>query len=200
MSPDDRYFATSTSSSIVNIQSFSSDQVAALPHPTSAITSLTFLRQDVLALTLAEDNRLLLFEQHGASWDLHPWCQDVENMPSKIRGVMDKCQGTFVVNGDTEQIWMWGANWLAWVKPGEEKVPVEPSPKGKLVKKETEERGAVVETEVFETPHWISYRYREVLLMDCVGSTEDSMEFVAVERPRHEILEDITEPRFYRHE
>jgi len=200
MSPDGQYFATSTSSSIVKIQSLSPDGLTVLPQPNSAITSLTFLNQDILALTLAEDNRLLLFERHGANWDLHPWCQDAKNMPSKIRGVMDKCQGTFVVNGDTEQVWMWGANWLAWVKPNEEKGPLVQRPKGKFLKKETEEPGALVEAEVLETPHWISYRYREVLLMDCVGSTEDSMEFIVVERPRHEILEDITEPRFYRHE
>lgn len=130
----------------------------------------------------------------------------MENMPAKICGVVDKCQGIFVVNGDIEQVWMWGANWLAWIKPNEEKVAVAPRTRDKPVNKgKREEKGAGEEMDVgekvqVETPHWISYRYREVLLMDCVGSTGDLMEFVAVERPRHEILEDITEPRFYRHE
>jgi hypothetical protein len=233
ISPDGSKFATCSSSSLVQIQGVVPDVVPViLPRPTSAITSLGFLTGDVLALTLAENNRLLLFERHGSSWDLHPWCQEPENMPSKIRGVMDKCQGTFAVNGDTSQVWMWGANWLAWVKPGEEQVAVTPKSKGKSkaekvtkekvkkkkvkeenakkekekeeelkeekVKEENEKRG-VVEPEV-ETSHWVIFRYREVLLMDCLGSAGDSMEFVVVERPRHEILEDITESRFYRHE
>jgi hypothetical protein len=51
-----------------------------------------------------------------------------------------------------------------------------------------------------EYPNWIAYRYREVLLVDCLSSMLDKTELVVVERPRHEILEDITEPRFYRHE
>jgi hypothetical protein len=199
VSPDSRHFATSTSSSVVRIQTFASDVAAVcLPRPSSAITALAFLTSDVLALTLAENNRLLLFERHGMSWDLHPWCHDAENMPSKVRGVMDKCQGIFVVNGEMDRVWLWGANWLAWVKPNDEKVPMTPKSKGKA-RKGDEKEAEVAKVEV-ETPHWISYRYREVLLMECLGSGEESMELVAVERPRHEILEDITEPRFYRHE
>jgi hypothetical protein len=199
ISPDSRHFATSTSSSVVRIQTFASDVAAVcLPRPSSAITALAFLTSDVLALTLAENNHLLLFERHGTSWDLHPWCHDAENIPSKIRGVMDKCQGIFVVNGEMDRVWLWGANWVAWIKPNDKKVPMTPKSKDKS-QKQDENEVEVGKVEV-ETPHWISYRYREVLLMECLGSGEESMELVAVERPRHEILEDITEPRFYRHE
>lgn len=51
-----------------------------------------------------------------------------------------------------------------------------------------------------EYSHWITYRYREVLLVDCMSSGPDKMELVVVERPRHEILEDVMEPQFYVHQ
>jgi len=197
VSPDGVTFAFASSTSMVVIQSFDPDiPPIMLPQPSSAVTSLTFLTPELISLTLADRNRLLLFEHQDGQWELHPWCKNAENMPAQIVITVDKCLGTFITNNDTSRIWMWGANWLAWIQPDGQKtiqrVPVDPEEGKKEMKKE------MILKE--EYPHWINYRYREVLLVDCLESTSESIEMVVVERPRHEVLEDITEPRFYRHD
>jgi WD40 repeat protein len=194
VSPDGKTFAISSSSSLVLIQSFDQNiPPQTLPQSSSAITSLAFLTPTLLSVTLADKNRLLLFESKMAEWVLHPWCRDAGNMPGQIGITMDKCLGTFITDEDPSTIWLWGANWLAWIRPDKD---------GEINKMEidtpSKEDGELATTE--ETAHWITYRYREVLLIDCLSSTSDMIELVVVERPRHEILEDITEPRFYRHE
>jgi len=188
ISPDGETFATSSSTSLIVIQSFNPDvPPEMLPQPDSPITSLEFLTPDLMSITLADRNRLLLFIRGEGEWVLHPWCHSADNMPIQIGVTVDKCLGTFITNNDPSQIWLWGSNWLAWVKPEEQKT------RNAITNGEAEETRE-------ETPHWIVYRYREVLLVDCLSSFADKTELVVVERPRHEILEDITEPRFYRHE
>jgi len=195
ISPDGETFATSSSTSLVTIQSFNPEiRPQTLPQPSSAITSLNFLTPELIAVTLADRNRLLLFEKEGDDWSLHPWSQNPENIPLKIGITVDKCLGTFILNNDTSKIWMWGANWLAWVQPDGEKTAVT----SRDVQAGKDGNGMEVTRE--EYPHWITFRYREVLLVDVLGSTEDSVELVVVERPRHEILESIAEPRFYTHQ
>ena len=197
VSPDGKTFAISSSSSVVLIQSFDkSVPPQSLPQPSCGITSLAFLTPTLIAITLADRNRLLLFELKKSEWVLHAWCRDAERMPSQIGITVDKCLGTFITDDDDcLRIWLWGANWLAWIKPDEEME----SNKMEIDTPSTEENGDLALTSR-ETAHWITYRYREVLLIDCLSSTSDTIELMVVERPRHEILEDITEPRFYRHE
>jgi U3 small nucleolar RNA-associated protein 4 len=193
VSPEGSEFITSASDSTLVIHSLDSETPPQmLPQPSSPITSLAFLSSDLVSITLADRNRLLLLERSGNEWVLHPWCQDEKNMPHQIGITMDKCLGTFVVNDDISRIWLWGANWLAWIQPNE----------GTSQSKGTGKKrsGAEGEKDSLECLHWITYRYREVLLVDCVGTSDDKCEFVVVERPRLEILEDVQEPRFYRHE
>lgn len=194
VSPDGKTFAISSSSSVVLIQSFDkATPPMTLPQPSCGITSLAFLTPTLISLTVADKNRLLLFELKMNEWVLYPWCRDAGNMPNQIGITVDKCLGTFITNDDTSRIWLWGANWLAWIKPDEEK-----SHKMEL-DTSLKENGDLAAAAA-EMGHWITYRYREVLLIDCLSSTSDTIELMVVERPRHEILEDITEPRFYRHE
>jgi hypothetical protein len=174
-------FAVSSSDSLVVLQNFdpnSTPQI--LPKSDSAVTSLNFLTEGILAVTLAEGNRLLLFERDMELWRLHRWSSRAENMPRQFAVTQDKCLGTFACGDNRERVWLWGANWLAWIKLNE------------MQDKTAKDNG--------EFAHWISYRYREVLLVECVRSSTEGIELVVVERPRHEIMEDITEPRFYRHE
>jgi hypothetical protein len=186
VSPDGDRFATSSSTSFVAVQSFNPDvSPEILPQPDAPITSLAFLTPDLIAITLADRNRLLLFMRGKNEWMLHPWSQTVDNMPIQIGITVDKCLGTFLVENDPSKIWLWGANWLAYIMPD-----AHPSLINSINEEESKQ----------ETPHWIVYRYRDVLLADVLTSSEDRVELVVVERPRHEILEDITEPRFYRHE
>jgi U3 small nucleolar RNA-associated protein 4 len=193
VSPDGETFACASSTSMVLIQSFNTDVPPIMfPQPSTAITSLAFLTPALISVTLADRNRLLLFELKNQEWTLHPWCKNADNMPMQIGITVDKCQGTFIANNDTSRIWMWGANWLAWIQPTGPKSAVK---RPNDVKDDTKQ-----DVQSQEYPHWISYRYREVLLVDCLESTPENLELVVVERPRHEILEDITEPRFYRHE
>ena len=116
-------------------------------------------------------------------------------MPRQIGITVDKCIGTFITDEDPSMIWLWGANWLAWIKPDDDRE----SNHTMEIDNTSKESGELTTTKE-ETAHWITYRYREVLLVDCLSSTSDTIELVVVERPRHEILEDITEPRFSRHE
>jgi len=194
VSPDGKTFAISSSSSVVLIQSFDKKiPPQSLPQPSCGITSLAFLTPTLIAITLADRNRLLLFELNKNEWVLHPWCRDTENLPAQIGITMDKCLGTFITDDDVSRIWLWGANWLAWIKltDGMENNKMEVDSPAK----------ANGDSELAsDTTHWITYRYREVLLVDYLSSTSDTIELLVVERPRHEILEDITEPRFYRHE
>lgn len=197
VSPDGETFALSSSTSLIVVQSFDPDiPPQTLPQPSVAVTSLTFLTPDLISLTLADRNRLLLFERHNGEWELHPWCKNANNMPMQIGITVDKCLGTFITNNDTSRIWMWGANWLAWIQPTGDKVVHKTEDTARTNMKD----GADIITQREEYPHWITYRYREVLLVDCLESTLENIELVVVERPRHEILEDITEPHFYRHE
>ena len=196
ISPDGETFATSSSTSLVRIQSFNPEsRPQTLPQPSSAITSLNFLTPELIAVTLADRNRLLLFEKDGDDWSLHPWSQNPENIPIKIGITVDKCLGTFILNNETSKVWMWGANWLAWVEPDGEKAAVT---SGDVEAVKGGSGGMEVTRE--EYPHWITFRYREVLLVDVLGSTANSVELVVVERPRHEMLESIVEPRFYTHQ
>jgi WD40 repeat protein len=200
VSPDGKTFATSTVSSLVTIQSFDTEIPSqTLPQPSSAITSLTFLTPDLISVTIADRNRLLMFQRNVDEWILHPWCKDADNMPWRIGRTVDKCLGTFIVNNDTSMVWLWGANWIAWIKPNEEKKSAIASHDGTNGLQFNKVNGDPTPT-VDEYPHWITYRYRDLLLVDCVSSTSDRVELVVIERPRHEIMEDITEPRFYRHE
>jgi WD40 repeat protein len=216
VSPDGQTFASSSSTSLITVQSFDLDSPPqTLPQPSSAITSLAFLTPTLISVTLADRNRLLLFERNANDWTLRPWCQYADNMPHQIGITVDKCLGTFILNEDVTQIWLWGANWLAWIKPYAAKqqytrqtdvdasvVPV-PQPESPAKKTKSPSKSKKIATTTItreECPHWITYRYREVLLIDCLSSTLSKTELVVVERPRHEILEDITEPRFYRHE
>jgi U3 small nucleolar RNA-associated protein 4 len=201
VSPDAQEFASSSSSSLITIQSFDpAIPPQTLPQSSSAVTSLSYLTRTLIAVTLAERNRLLLFEFIGNQWTLHPWCHEAENMPLQIGITMDKCLGTFIVNNDISQVWLWGANWLAWVQPtahySPRKIDQHDKYTAALEAKSTNQPIAKPN----ECPNWITYRYREILLVDCLNSTPEKIELVVVERPRHEILEDITEPRFYRHE
>lgn len=199
ISPDGKTFATSSSASVILVQSFNPDiPPIALPQPSSAITSLAFLTSDLISVTLADRNRLLLFERGKHEWVMHPWCRDVENMPNQIGIIVDKCLGTFITNNDISRVWLWGANWLAWIQLNGEKTENKINRVNTSV--ELTKSNGDTETSRYEYPHWIAYRYRELLLVDCMNSTLDKIELVVVERPRHEILEDITEPRFYRHE
>jgi WD40 repeat protein len=199
VSPDGRAFATSSSSSLVTIQSFNPDIPSqSLPQPSSAITSLAFLTPDLISVTIADQNRLLLFQRTGDEWVLQRWCRDARNMPTQIGRTLDKCLGTFITNNDPSQVWLWGANWIAYVKPNEEKAPIEANHDGTNGVPSKASGGWKDKLE--EPAHWITYRYRDLLLVDCLSSTSDQIELVVVERPRHEIMEDITEPRFYRHE
>ena len=192
ISPDGKTFATSSSTSLVVIQSFDPEiPLLTLPQPSAAITSLDFLTSELISVTLADRNRLLLFERGDGEWVLQSVCQNAENMPKQIVKTKDKCLGTFIVNNDTSRIWLWGANWLAWINPYELRSSMENT--SEKINGETD----VVHKEYV---YWVTYRYREVLLVNCLSSSRDKAELVAVERPRHEILEDITEPRFYRHE
>jgi hypothetical protein len=200
VSPDGKAFATSSASSLVVIQSFDTDiPPQTLPQPSSSITSLAFLTPDLISVTIADRNRLLLFQRNDDEWVLHPWCKDADNMPKRIGITVDKCLGTFIVDNDTSRVWLWGANWIAWIKPNEERRPVIADPDGPKGLQFDQVNGVMI-PRVEEYPHWITYRYRDLLLVDCLSSTSDRIEFVVVERPRHEIMEDITEPRFYRHE
>jgi U3 small nucleolar RNA-associated protein 4 len=201
VSPDAQTFASSSSSSLITIQSFNPNiPPQTLPQTSSAITSLSFLTPTVISVTLAERNRLLLFAQNGIDWNLHPWCQNVENMPLQIGITRDKCLGTFILNNDVSQVWLWGANWLAWIQPNNQKTQrkIDQPDKFTVALQANLDGSSVVKPD--ECPNWITYRYREVLLVDYLSSTPDKTELVIVERPRHEIMEDITEPRFYRHE
>ena len=194
ISPDGKTFATSSSSSLVVVQSFDPEILPlTFPQPSSAITSLSFLTPDLISVTLADRNRLLLFDRGETEWTLSSCCRDEKSMPSQIGITVDKCLGTFIIDNDTSRIWLWGANWLAWVKPYEQKSQTKTADTSAKSNRDTD-----VTHE--EYPNWITYRYREVLLVDCLSSILDKTELVVVERPRHEILEDITEPRFYRHE
>jgi len=201
ISPDATKFATSSSDSTVVIRSFNPDiSPQSLPRPSSAITSLAFLTPNLVSITLADQNRLLLFEYHDDGWSLYPWSQDARNMPVQIGITVDKCLGTFVTDSDPSRIWLWGANWLAWIKPGGEKCRRKSQPALQATDQKSE--NDIVDKIRFdeEYPHWITYRYREVLLVDCISSGPNKMELVVVERPRHEILEDVTEGRFYVHQ
>lgn len=192
ISPDGKTFATSSSTSLVVIQSFDAEIPSlTLSQPSAAITSLDFLTAELISVTLADRNRLLLFERGEGEWHLQSVCQNDENMPKQIGRTMDKCLGTFIINNDISRIWLWGANWLAWINPYELRPSIENT--SQKVNGETE----VAHNEYM---YWVTYRYREVLLVNCLSSSQDKAELVAVERPRHEILEDIAEPRFYRHE
>jgi WD40 repeat protein len=193
VSPDDETFAIASSASMVLVQSFGTElPPVMLPQPSAAVTSLNFLTPDLISITLAEQNRLLLFERKEEEWNLHPWSKNADNMPEQFVITMDKCLGTFIMNNDTSRIWMWGANWLAWIRPSETK--------SSLNSAVDDSKSSYNPKRGEDFPHWINYRYREVLLVDCLESSPEKIEMVVVERPRHEVLEDITEPRFDRRE
>ena len=192
ISPDGQTFATSSSTSLVVIQSFDPEiPPFTLPQPSAAITSLDFLTTELISVTLADRNRLLLFERGEGEWILQSASQNAEHMPRQIVRTKDKCLGTFIINNDTSRIWLWGANWLAWMNPYELRTAMEIA---------TEKVNSEMDVAHTEYLYWVTYRYRELLLVNCLSGSQDKAELVAVERPRQEILEDIAEPRFYRHQ
>ncbi|ANB15042.1 Utp4p [Sugiyamaella lignohabitans] len=198
-----KYVATARPNGQINLFEITKTQVRPLGLLTklnSAPTALKFTLKNTLIIATAEI-KVLEFDINTKS--LTPWSRrNSDLLPRDLINLVDKCCGIFFEPCSPNRVWLWGANWLAFLDLAQN-MPFQRVAKRKIDRlgvDEEEDRATTQEIRKSlplnghdvngtadnastSVPFWMTLKYRPMLLADTLGAGE----LVVIERPPFDV-------------
>ncbi|EPX71108.1 U3 snoRNP protein Utp4 [Schizosaccharomyces octosporus yFS286] len=208
VSPDGDYFAIADLHGNTFCYSFSTLSYIELPRVNSFVRAMAF-RSDIpgrLAVVTAGNQ---VFEFDVQSRKLTEWSKtNSNNMPKPFAHLLDKPFGAFFDIQNPSRFWIWSANYVSFfdlslnlpTNRNAEKRKMEGTVDGTSSTKQRSSVQNATSLSTFGTgasrSFWITHKYRPMLLVGLVGSTE----LLVIERPIADILMSTDVPgTFYEH-
>lgn len=215
VSGDGRRLALCNHSNLIRIYDVESGNlINTLPTISSAITAITFNGPEQI---ICATSNMALHEFRVETAKLTPWSvQNTPNIPLRFTKLQDHCSSLRI--DEDERLWMWGANWVSYIKLGVDLPSLQSQTKRKRGNKpltheattngfaEDSEAGketaalvnngdtAISDEHELRGKFWITFKYRSLLLFDVLNESE----LVVVERPLMDLINspDIPPPFF----
>ncbi|ODV88530.1 hypothetical protein CANCADRAFT_52449 [Tortispora caseinolytica NRRL Y-17796] len=154
--------------------------VCRVPGLGAMITSLS-LQQNLLVAITAE---MSIVEYDTSSKSFTKWSnRNADVVPEELRCLVDKCLGIFYTKSKPELIWLWGANWMAYIDKSSDFALEEGRNPLKRKRDRRNESSDAVSSAGQGKGYWITYKYRNILCASSLSADE----LVVVERPSFDI-------------
>lgn len=193
VSKDNKFLAIANYNGSIQLINFTKNTSHTFSKINAPVTTMRFTPANTLVVVTA---RTTVLEFNPETIQLTAWSKrNSDLLPRELLSLVDKCCGCFIDDAAPNRLWLWGANWLAFIDMGVnisverpvkrklDKLGIATAPEENVQVNEDDntinESASTTDSATSDKPFWITYKYRPILYADVIGENE----LAVVERP-----------------